>query len=159
MYVDRREKVQFEVSVWIAFAGKKHAGADSRARVLGSIPKGLLPPHKARGVPVSVDWSKDGCYLQVSTVEHEVLYWSVLQGGGGALLPPYTPALTAPPALLVCLLLWSRARSLSRSRSRSLSFSLSLSLSLSLPPSLPLPCPPSLPSSLTLSESTPLLCC
>ncbi len=103
MHVDGREAVQFEVSVWIAFAGKKHAGGDSRLRVLASIPKGLLPPHKARGVPVSVDWSVDGSYIQVSTLEHEVLYWSVLKGGGGALIPPDTLPLTPPSDLQVWL--------------------------------------------------------
>ena len=76
-----------EVSVLITFVGKKRV-LGSNDDVLPRIEKGLLPPHKARGVPLSLDWSADGRYLQVATREREVLYWSVLPFR--ALMPDFT---------------------------------------------------------------------
>ncbi len=76
-----------EVSVLITFVGKKRV-LGSNDDVLPRIEKGLLPPHKARGVPLSLDWSADGRYLQVATREREVLYWSVLPFR--ALTPDFT---------------------------------------------------------------------
>jgi len=66
-----------QVSVLITFVGKKR-GTGDHAEAFERIEKGLLPPHKARGIPISLDWSSDGRYLQVATRHREVLYWSVL---------------------------------------------------------------------------------
>ena len=71
-------QVELQVSVLISFVGKKRVPGGSKD-ALQRIEKGLLPSQKARGIPVSIDWSHDGCYLQVATSAREVLYWSALK--------------------------------------------------------------------------------
>ena len=72
---------KFDVSVLISFVSK------NPGHKLVALERGLLPAQQARGLPISVDWSIDGCYLQVSTEAREVLYWSVAPPEPCALSP------------------------------------------------------------------------
>ena len=80
-----RESKDVLVSVLISFVGKKRSGGNK----LVALEKGILPAQKARGVPISLDWSMDGRYIQVSTRERDLLYWCV---SPHALLLPHSDA-------------------------------------------------------------------
>jgi len=67
-----------EITILITFVGKRRAATGTAQDTqLTRIEKGVLPPQMARGVPVAMDWSLDGKYLQVCTRERELFYWCV----------------------------------------------------------------------------------